>query len=54
MYPDWVSKDWDGGQANHNEAGELIIYKGNLYSANWHTSSVPGSNSSWTLMGVCD
>ncbi|AUH00725.1 endoglucanase [Prodigiosinella confusarubida] len=54
IYPDWVSKDWDGGQANHNEAGELIIYKGNLYSANWHTSSVPGSNSSWTLMGVCD
>nr|AAF18152.1 endo-1,4-beta-glucanase precursor [Dickeya chrysanthemi] len=54
VYPNWVSKDWAGGQPTHNEAGQSIVYKGNLYTANWYTSSVPGSDSSWALVGSCN
>ncbi|RNM07684.1 cellulase family glycosylhydrolase [Dickeya undicola] len=54
IYPNWVSKDWAGGQPNHNEAGQSIIYKGNLYTANWYTSSVPGSDASWAQVGSCN
>ncbi|WJM86078.1 cellulase family glycosylhydrolase [Dickeya chrysanthemi] len=54
VYPNWVSKDWAGGQPNHNEAGQSIVYKGNLYTANWYTTSTPGSDSSWTLVGSCN
>ncbi|PXW47533.1 cellulase family glycosylhydrolase [Dickeya zeae] len=54
IYPNWVSKDWAGGQPDHNEAGQSIVYKGNLYTANWYTTSVPGSDSSWALVGSCN
>ncbi|WP_042860308.1 cellulase family glycosylhydrolase [Dickeya sp. NCPPB 3274] len=54
VYPNWVSKDWAGGQPSHNEAGQSIVYKGNLYTANWYTSSVPGSDTSWTQVGSCN
>lgn len=54
IYPNWVSKDWAGGQADHNEAGQSIVYKGSLYTANWYTTSVPGSDASWALVGSCN
>ncbi|ANE74123.1 cellulase family glycosylhydrolase [Dickeya solani] len=54
VYPNWVSKDWAGGQPNHNEAGQSIVYKGNLYTANWYTSSIPGSDASWAQVGSCN
>ncbi|AYH48760.1 endoglucanase [Dickeya fangzhongdai] len=54
VYPNWASKDWAGGQPSHNEAGQSIVYKGNLYTANWYTSSVPGSDASWAQVGSCN
>ncbi|WP_192456958.1 cellulase family glycosylhydrolase [Musicola keenii] len=53
VYPNWVSKDWSGGEYTHNNAGEQMVYQGKLYSANWYTASVPGSDGSWTLVGTC-
>lgn len=30
--------------------GDIVSYEGNLYKANWWTNTVPGSDSSWTLI----
>ena len=53
VYPNWVSKDWSGGAYNHNKAGESMTYSGYLFTANWYTRSLPGSDMSWTLKGQC-
>jgi len=52
-YPDWVKKDYSEGSYTHNEAGDAMQYGGSIYSANWYTNSIPGSDSSWTLTGTC-
>ncbi|SLM62405.1 MULTISPECIES: cellulase family glycosylhydrolase [Dickeya] len=54
IYPNWVSKDWSGGTPTHNEAGESLVYQGKRYVANWYTSSTPGSDASWSLVGNCN
>ena len=53
VYPNWVSRDWSGGAYNHNKAGEQLQYNGGLYTANWYTRSLPGSDASWTFEGDC-
>lgn len=53
-YPNWTAKDWAGGDYNHAEAGDQLVYQSQLFQANWYTHSVPGSDASWTLLGACD
>jgi hypothetical protein len=31
-----------------------MVYQGNLYQANWYTSTVPGSDASWSSLGACN
>ncbi|MCP4929984.1 MAG: carbohydrate-binding protein, partial [Gammaproteobacteria bacterium] len=52
-YPNWTTKDWEGGPTTHNEAGDMMTYDGNAYSANWYTNSIPGSDASWTFVSSC-
>ena len=54
IYPNWTANDWPGTANTHNEAGDLMQYQWNIYSANWYTSSVPGSDYSWTYMRSCN
>lgn len=54
IYPNWTANDWPGTANTHNEAGDLMQYQGNVYSANWYTSSVPGSDYSWTFIRSCN
>ncbi|MGL5149221.1 MAG: cellulose-binding domain-containing protein [Clostridium sp.] len=30
--------------------GDIVSYNGKLYKANWWTNTLPGSDSSWTLL----
>ena len=53
-YPDWVKKDYSAGPFTHNDTGDSMVYQGNAYTANWYTSSVPGSDGSWTLTNSCN
>jgi len=53
IYPNWTTKDWDGGPTTHNEPGDPIVLAGVLYRANWYTNSLPGSDASWTEEGAC-
>lgn len=48
VYPDWPQKDWQGNPS-HAGTGDKVAYEGVVYTANWWTSSVPGSDSSWSL-----
>lgn len=52
-YPNWSTADWSGGEKNHHEAGDLMQFEGNAYSANWHTSTIPGSDNTWTFVKSC-
>lgn len=52
-YPNWVQADYPGGTNNHNDTGDQMQYQGNAYEANWYTNSLPGSDSSWVLLGSC-
>ncbi len=52
-YPNWTSKDWEGGDFNHNEAGDLMSYQGNVYAANWYTNTIPGSDNTWRFVRSC-
>jgi hypothetical protein len=54
IYPNWTANDWPGTPNTHNEAGDLMQYQGNVYSANWYTSSVPSSDYSWTFVRSCN
>lgn len=51
-YPNWTARDWAGGAYNHANSGDLMSYQGKVYRANWYTSSVPGSDNSWSF--VCN
>ncbi|WP_281558463.1 cellulase family glycosylhydrolase [Thalassomonas sp. RHCl1] len=53
VYPNWTSKDWEGGEPTHNEAGDMMVYQGNVYSANWYTNTIPGSDETWTFVKAC-
>ncbi|HIF9337457.1 TPA: chitinase C-terminal domain-containing protein [Photobacterium damselae] len=46
-YPDWPQADW-AGNPSHANTGDQLIYNGVIYKANWWTSSVPGSDGSWS------
>ncbi|KKL02885.1 chitin-binding protein [Rheinheimera mesophila] len=48
-YPNWPQQDWNG-QPSHAVEGDYLSYQNKLYRANWWTQSVPGSDSSWTLI----
>ncbi|KLV07049.1 chitinase [Photobacterium aquae] len=50
-YPNWPQSDW-GGNPSHANQGDKMIHDGVVYKANWWTSSVPGSDGSWTK--VCN
>ncbi|MGF1697834.1 cellulase family glycosylhydrolase [Vibrio lamellibrachiae] len=52
-YPNWLHADYEGGPNTHLLEGEEMQYQGNKYQANWYTSSTPGSDASWTLVGSC-
>ena len=47
-YPEWTARDWAGGPYNHAAAGDQMVYQNTLYRANWYTTTVPGSDASWT------
>ncbi|XPF93152.1 cellulase family glycosylhydrolase [Colwellia sp. RE-S-Sl-9] len=53
-YPNWVRKDYPAGPFTHNNADDKMQYQGNLYEANWYTSTTPGSDGSWTLISSCN
>lgn len=53
-YPNWVQADYAGGANTHNNTGDQMQYQGNAYQANWYTNSLPGSDSSWALLGSCN
>ncbi|NQY36285.1 MAG: cellulase family glycosylhydrolase [Alteromonadaceae bacterium] len=52
-YPNWTTADYAGGPNTHNEAGEIMQYGGNAYSANWYTNSIPGSDNTWSFVRSC-
>jgi len=52
-YPNWTARNWFGGKYNHARAGDRMVHDNKLYKANWYTSSVPGSDYSWTALGAC-
>jgi endoglucanase len=53
-YPNWTANDWPGTPNTHNNTGDLMQVDGNAYSANWYTSSLPGSDASWTFVKSCN
>ncbi len=53
IYPNWLHADYEGGPNTHLIEGEEMVYEGNKYRANWYTSSIPGSDASWSLVGSC-
>ena len=54
VYPNWVSKNYEGGPYTHNDKDEKMQYQNNLYVANWYTNSIPGSDSSWRFLQSCN
>ncbi len=54
-YPNWPQIDWQGNP-DHANQGDLVCNSNTVYKANWYTSTVPGSDGSWTKVctGVCD
>lgn len=52
-YPNWTSRNWDGGEYDHAAAGDQMTYQNMLYQANWYTNTQPGSGNAWTLLGAC-
>lgn len=50
-YPNWPHNDWKGDPNNAN-SGDLMSYDGSVYRANWWTTTLPGSDGSWTW--ICD
>ncbi len=51
IYPNWPQTDW-AGNPSHAAAGDKIRHENSLYQANWWSSSLPGSDGSWSK--VCD
>ncbi|KUI97173.1 cellulase family glycosylhydrolase [Vibrio sp. MEBiC08052] len=53
VYPNWTRKSWEGGNYDHSDNGDYMVYQDKLYQANWYTKSTPGSDNSWSLTGIC-
>ncbi|PCK09233.1 MAG: hypothetical protein COA42_05085 [Alteromonadaceae bacterium] len=53
VYPNWTTKDWAGGEPTHNEPGDPMVYQGAAYTANYYTTSIPGSDGSWSFLKSC-
>ncbi|MFD2177528.1 chitinase C-terminal domain-containing protein [Veronia pacifica] len=47
VYPNWPQTDWQGNPT-HAGAGDKMVHEGMIFQANWWTSSVPGSDASWS------
>ncbi|CCN73376.1 chitinase C-terminal domain-containing protein [Vibrio nigripulchritudo] len=47
VYPNWPQTDW-AGNPSHATGGDQMVHNNVVYKANWYTSSVPGSDGSWT------
>ncbi|MBX2857843.1 MAG: family 43 glycosylhydrolase [Cellvibrionaceae bacterium] len=54
VYPNWPARDSEYGEYNHANAGDSMVHQNSLYRANWYTTSVPGSDASWSLLGACN
>ncbi|SHO57394.1 cellulase family glycosylhydrolase [Vibrio quintilis] len=54
VYPNWTAKDWSGGEATHSAAGDKLVHENKLYTANWYTTSEPGTDASWTFVSNCE
>lgn len=52
-YPNWTTNDWPGTPNTHNEGGDMMQVDGKAYVANWYTSTLPGSDYSWTFVKDC-
>ncbi|MDP7592926.1 MAG: carbohydrate-binding protein [Litorilituus sp.] len=52
-YPNWQRNDIEGGANTHQNADDKMLFSDQLYTANWYTSSEPGSDASWTLVSNC-
>jgi endoglucanase len=52
VYPNWTTIDYDGGPKTHNEANDLMVFEGNVYSANWYTNTIPGSDETWVAINL--
>ncbi|CCN46945.1 Chitinase A [Vibrio nigripulchritudo MADA3029] len=49
VYPNWPQTDW-AGNPNHAKAGDQMVHNGVIYEANWYTTTVPGSDGSWSTI----
>ncbi|WP_104403275.1 glycosyl hydrolase family 18 protein [Vibrio penaeicida] len=49
VYPNWPQVDW-AGNPNHAKTGDQLVHNGVIYKANWYTTSVPGSDGSWSTV----
>lgn len=47
VYPDWPQTDW-AGNPSHATTGDQMVHEEAIYQANWWTTSVPGSDGSWS------
>ena len=52
-YPNWPQLDW-AGNPSHANAGDKMQYQGKAYTANWYSSSIPGSDGSWKFDFDCN
>jgi endoglucanase len=52
-YPNWDRNDYPGNPNTHQDAGDQMVFSGQLFTANWYTSTQPGSDASWTLVSNC-
>ncbi|MFT7559370.1 MAG: endoglucanase [Flavobacteriales bacterium] len=54
VYPNWLHKDWSGGENTHVNTGEQMVHMDKLYVANWYANTVPGSDASWSFVDDCN
>ena len=47
VYPNWPQTDWEG-KPSHANTGDKMVHEGRIYQANWYSTSIPGSDTSWT------
>tara|TARA_B100000809_G_scaffold35206_1_gene30985 strand:- start:501 stop:2564 length:2064 start_codon:yes stop_codon:yes gene_type:complete len=52
-YPNWDRNDYPGTPNTHQDAGDQMVFSGQLFTANWYSSSQPGSDASWTFVSNC-
>jgi endoglucanase len=52
-YPNWDRNDYPGNPNTHQDAGDSMVFSGQLFTANWYTNTQPGSDASWTFVSNC-